>query len=157
MNTQLIIEQPSLRKIKNKKLEIEYFTKNRWNKNDIIEKKTDAGYIKISSPELTALDLIYFHKRIGGINRTLTILEELSEIINPTRMLETALRFSHHTTIQRLGFIFDTVFNEDIIANKLFKALENINIKKVPLSLLSSEQGNNNKKWNVIINTDLDY
>ncbi len=157
MNTQLIIERPSLRMIKNKKLEIEYFTKNRWNKNDIIEKKTDAGYIKVSSPELTALDLIYFHKRIGGISRTLTILEELSEVINPTRMLETALQFSNHTTIQRLGFIFDTVFNEAIIANKLFKVLEDIDIKKIPLSLLNPEEGQNNRKWNIIINTDLDY
>ena len=157
MNTQLVIEQPSLRKIKNKKLEIESFTKNSWNKNDIIEKKTDAGYIKVSSPELTALDLIYFHKRIGGINRTLAILEELSEIINPIKMLETALRYNSHTTIQRLGFLFDNVFNEDIIANSLFKVLKNTNIKKIPLSLLSHGQGENNEKWNVVINTDLDY
>jgi hypothetical protein len=45
MNTQLIIEYPSLRKIKNDKLEIAFFTKNKWTKTDIIEKKTDAGYI----------------------------------------------------------------------------------------------------------------
>jgi len=157
MSTQLIIERPSLRKIKNEKLEIGFFTKNKWNKNDIIEKKSDAGYIKVSSPELTALDLVYFHKRIGGINRTLVILEELCEEINPDKLIDTALRFNSHTTIQRLGFIFDTVFNENILAGSLFKTLKNKKTRKTLLSSLSPEQGEINKKWNIIINTDTDY
>jgi len=157
MNTQLIIEQPSMRKIKNKKLEIAFFTKNNWNKKDIIKKKTDAGYMKVSTPELTAIDLIYYHKRIGGINRTLPILEELSEEINPHRLFETAQIFKNQTTIQRLGFLFDKVLNENTLASMLHKSIENIKTNKTLLSSLSPNKGKINKKWNVVINIDTDY
>lgn len=156
MNTQLIIEYPSLRKIKNDRLEIDFFTKNNWYEKDIIEKKTDAGYIKVSSPELTMLDLMYYHKRIGGINRTLQIIEELGEEINPNRLFETAQRYKNQTSIQRLGFLFDTIFNENILANSLYKAIENTKTNKTLLSSLSPDKGKINKKWNIVINTDTD-
>ncbi len=157
MNTQLIIESPSLRNIKNDKLEIAFFTKNKWTKNDIIEKKTDAGYINVSSPELTALDLIYYHKRIGGINRTLSIIEELAEEINPQKLYETTQRFKNNTTIQRLGFLFDEIFNEKNLANSLYKSIKNKTTNKALLSSLSQDKGKINKKWNIVINIDTDY
>ena len=157
MNTQLIIEYPSLRKIKNDKLEIAFFTKNKWTKNDIIEKKTDTGYINVSSPELTVLDLIYYHKRIGGISRTLSIIEELAEEINPQKLYETAQGFKNNTTIQRLGFLFDEIFNETTLANSLYKLIENKTTNKALLSSLSQDKGKINKKWNIVINIDTDY
>ena len=157
MNTQVIIEYPALRKIKNDKLEIIFFTKNKWAKNNLIEKKTDAGYIKVSSPELTVLDLIYYHKRIGGINRALSIIEELSEEINPQKLYETAQVFKSYTTIQRLGFIFDEIFNETTLANSLYKSIENKKTNRTLLSSLSRNKGKINKKWKVVINIDIDY
>ncbi len=157
MNTQLIIEHPSLRKIKNDRLEIDFFTKNNWNENDIIKKKTDAGYIQVSTPELTVLDMVYYHKRIGGINRTLPILEDLSEDISSQKLFKTAQRFKNYTTIQRLGFLFETILNKNTLANSLYKSIKNMKINKTLLSSLSSDKGKINKKWNVIINIDTDY
>ncbi|MEI9912619.1 MAG: hypothetical protein WDO71_25065 [Bacteroidota bacterium] len=46
-----------MRGIKNKKLKINFYIKKDWSEDDIIQKKTDAGYINVSSPEFTALDL----------------------------------------------------------------------------------------------------
>ncbi len=157
MNTQLVIEKPTLRNIKNDKLEIDFFTKQKWNENDIIKKKSDAGYIKVSTPELTALDLIYYHKRIGGINRVLPILEDLCEEINSKKLIKTAQRFKNKTTIQRLGFLFDEIFDENELAKSLYKLIENINTNKILLSSISSNNGKTNKKWNIIINTDTNY
>ncbi len=157
MNTQLVIEKPTLRNIKNHKLEIDFFTKNKWYENDIIKKKTDAGYISVSTPELTALDLIYYHKRIGGINRTLPILEDLCEEINSIKLVETAQRFKNKTTIQRLGFLFDEILDEKEFAKLLYKLIENIPTNKILLSSISSDDGKINKKWNIIINTDTNF
>ena len=73
----MITEKPALRDIKNQKLSFNFFVKQSWQEADIIQKKTDAGYINVSTPELTALDLLTYGD--FGINRILTILEELSE------------------------------------------------------------------------------
>ena len=93
MNTQIITQNPTLRNIKNKKIEINFYIKKQWNSNDIVRKKTNAGYIKVSTPELTAYDLIFYHKKVGGINRTLPILEELCEEISAKKLFETAKQY----------------------------------------------------------------
>lgn len=59
MGFQIITKIPALRDIRNDKLTINFYTRSKWNTEGIIEKKTDAGYIKVSSPELTALDLFF--------------------------------------------------------------------------------------------------
>ncbi len=157
MNTQLIIEPPALRTIKNQKLEIDFFTKEKWNKEDITIKKTDAGHVNVSSQELTAFDLIHYHKRIGGINRALPIIGELCEEIEPEKFYETAKRYKHKTDIQRLGFLIETIINENNLANSLYKSLENMKMNKILLSSHGSEEGAVDKKWNIVINTDIDY
>ena len=48
----------------------------------LIQKKTKSGYVLVSSPELTAMDLILYDKEIGGINRAATVLNELAEELN---------------------------------------------------------------------------
>ncbi|HBG41805.1 MAG TPA: hypothetical protein DDW85_10430 [Porphyromonadaceae bacterium] len=52
----VIAETPAPRSIMNKKLKIVFLSKNDWTKDGINQQKTNAGYINVSSPELTALD-----------------------------------------------------------------------------------------------------
>ena len=58
---------------------IDFFTISNWPKKNIILRKGDAGMFNISSPCLTAVDLIYHQTKIGGLNRMLSVLEELTE------------------------------------------------------------------------------
>ncbi|KAF5277940.1 hypothetical protein FQR65_LT15906 [Abscondita terminalis] len=80
-NYSIITEGIALRPIKNDKVDIHFYIKKSWNKQDIIKKKVDTGYINISSPELTALDLISYYNEVGGFNRVATVIEELKEVI----------------------------------------------------------------------------
>ena len=67
--------------------------KNEWNKEDIKQMKTDAGYINVSSPELTALDLLYYVDKLG-MNRVITTLKELIEVMKPSVLAKTAKNYS---------------------------------------------------------------
>ena len=156
MESQIIIRNTALRSIKKDKLSIHFFTRNDWNV-DIIEKKTDAGYIKVSSPELTALDLIAYHAKIGGINRLLPILEELAEIMKPSKLYKSAQRYNQLTVVQRLGFLLEHIgANVDLVTalRKLYN--ENTTYKTIPLSIAVKEsKGEINSDWKIIINTNL--
>ena len=44
--------------------------------------KTQTGYINVSCPELTAVDLVENEKSVGGLNRVCTVLNELAETMN---------------------------------------------------------------------------
>jgi predicted transcriptional regulator of viral defense system len=154
MEFQLMTQKPALRNIHTQKLVLSFFTKSEWKQNQILEKKTDAGYLKVSSPELTAFDLVQYHARIGGMNRILPILEDLLENIKPSILSKTA-KTQKIPNIQRLGFLLDSIGSESL-ANPL-SSLLNINLKEVPLSLAHKRKTSLiNEKWKIIENAELD-
>jgi len=156
MEFQVITEKPALRKIKTDKLSIVFFTKSQWEQDNITKKKTEAGYINVSSPELTAFDLINYHKRIGGLNRIIPILEDLTENINSIRLSKTA-RDQSTRTIQRLGYILEELGSEPL-SNALYSKTKHKLANRIPLSLAHENRlGVVNKKWELIINTTLDF
>jgi len=105
----VITVKPSLRDIAKDNLRINFLVKKDWSENDTIKMKIDTGHINISSPELTALDLVYYYDQSGGMNRVASVLEELSKSITSVKLLETASRYSPVTAVQRLGFLFEEI------------------------------------------------
>lgn len=155
MEFQVITKKPPLRNIENKKLNISFFTKTKWEQDQISAKKTEAGYINVSSPELTAFDLMQYHKRIGGMNRIFPLLEDLSDSIGSSILAKTAEK-QKIPNIQRLGYLFDVSGNESL-ASSLFRLVYN-KAKEIPLSLAHKDRtGKLNNKWKVILNTELEY
>jgi predicted transcriptional regulator of viral defense system len=151
---QVMTKKPPLRNIKNQKLNVSFYTISNWECEQIIEKKTETGYLKVSSPELTAFDLVNHNKKIGGVNRILPILEELSEIIKPSALVKVA-KTQKTPNIQRLGYLLDELDNESL-ANSLFKLLDR-KLKNVSLSLAHKENKELiNEKWRIDVNIDLD-
>ena len=75
----VMTELPALHDINKDKVSIIFTSIKNWPKSGITEKKTDTGMIKVSSPALTALDLIKYQKKLGGLNKISTVLEEIAE------------------------------------------------------------------------------
>ncbi|MDR0368656.1 MAG: type IV toxin-antitoxin system AbiEi family antitoxin [Bacteroidales bacterium] len=123
---------------------------------------TRNGYINISIPELTALDLLLYAREIGGINRASTILNELAEVMDFENIESDFLRYFNSAVIQRLGYILDDVLEYKKLADTLYqKATEaGIKFRKYPLKVVS--RGSNfsgyctNEKWKIIINEEID-
>ena len=151
----VITEQPSLRPIKNAKLNLTFLTKKDWSNDDIIKIKTDAGDINVSSPELTALDLIYYSNTIG-INRAVTILQELVSVIKASEMLRIAKNYHQIVSIQRLGYLMEDVIKNEKIADTLYKTLKNKTYYTTPLVNDKTKVGLINEKWKVMINTKIE-
>lgn len=87
----VIVRTPAPRSIHNKKLKISFFSKSSWEQGDIVKKTTNAGYMNVSSPELTALDLLNYTHKIG-LNRATTVLQELAQIMKVSALVRTASR-----------------------------------------------------------------
>ena len=154
MEYYVITEKPALRNIKNSKLNINFYVKKDWSDTDMVQKKTDAGYMNVSVPELTALDLLTYGN--FGLNRVITILEELVEEIKPSVMARTARGFSQTTTIQRLGYIIDKEIGNEKLAGALKKVLSERTIYPVLLLKNSSNQGVLDSDWKIIKNTKIE-
>lgn len=73
-----------------------------------IEKhKTDTGYMKVSSPELTALDLLRYAPSIGGLDNVATMLVELAAKIDAEKLAVLSRSFAR-SVVRRLGYLLES-------------------------------------------------
>lgn len=156
MQFQVMTKKPPLRSIKNKKLNIHFYVKSKWGDEEVIKKKTNTGFVQVSSPSLTAFDLIQYHSKIGGLNRIMPILDELTETIKPADLSKTAIQ-QKNPDLQRLGFLLEQLGNEKL-SSVLYKKIEGEALRAIPISLSHNDrEGNLNRKWNILMNSELDF
>jgi predicted transcriptional regulator of viral defense system len=151
----IVTQTPAPRKISNKQLKIVFFSKKTLLNAGIIKKKTQAGYINVSSPELTAFDLLE-NIHTFGINRITTVLQELNEEMHPSQLSKIAKLIENRANIQRLGYILENVVNNEKLADSLYKVLCKASFSPVPLSPPKGRKGQINSKWKIIINTQIE-
>lgn len=72
----------------------------------IIDRQTETGTMKVSSPELTALDLLKYVHVAGGIDAVATILTDLARKIDGEKLSALAEHFDR-ACVQRLGYLLD--------------------------------------------------
>ena len=136
-------------------LNIVFFSKQEFLQEGIIQKKTPAGYINVSSPELTALDFFDYNHKFG-INRITTILQELSEEMKPTPLAKIARQYPNTAAIQRLGYILDTVISAKKMSDILWRILNERTFFHLPLSPQKEKKGETDSKWKIIKNMEIE-
>ncbi len=158
MEYQVIVQSP-MRAIVENNTRINFLVRKVWGQEGIEKKNSAAGYFNVSSPELTALDFMSFNGKIGGISRIIPILGELIEEMKPSKMYKIASGYPQTSSLQRLGYLYDKIFNRQNLAASIQKVLENKTIQNVLLSIASPKQGNIDRNWkvdvNIIIENDL--
>lgn len=153
MESYVFINKPPLRTTKVEGLKINYVVKSVMPGFGLEKRKTDAGFINISGAELTALDLMEYQTRIGGLNRATTVLFELSESMNGEKLKEVLKNDISLSTVQRLGYILDVVLNKKELAEVIKAFLADKKIYRVPLKGDQKKEGVQvNKIWEVIEN-----
>lgn len=78
----------------------------------IEDRKTDTGTMKISSPALTALDLLRYPQATGGIDNIATVLRDLAEKIDPAQLAAIS-GAAERPVVQRLGHLLDRLGHAD--------------------------------------------
>lgn len=149
---------PALRPTIRKKLKINYISKTDIIQDFLETRKTETGAVLISNPALTAVDLVHFDQRIGGLNRAATVLVELAEAIQPEQITGAFLKTLPVSAIQRLGFILEVILQQDI-ARHLYEVCqqESLEFFRVPLKKSGTKKGfQSNERWKVIINTKIE-
>lgn len=155
----VVTSLPALRATERKGIRVNYISKNSINEALIESRKTERGYLKISSPVLTATDLLQFEKRIGGLNRAATVLNELAEVLKPEMFTSTLFSEVSTYSIQRLGYMLEYKIGQKDLAEALFtKAKEaKLSFFRVPLKADLPDKGfSSDDKWKVIVNTEIE-
>ena len=117
--------------------------------------KTQTGYMNVSSPELTALDLIADEHKIGGLSRAAEILVELIETTRWNKSTLPLLAYFSGATIQRLGYLMEHI-EAHRQANDLYALLERTGktLRKTPLKPSASvgDDMPSDNRWKIVEN-----
>jgi predicted transcriptional regulator of viral defense system len=73
---------------------------------ELVDRKTETGTMKLSSPELTAFDLVRYVHAVGGVDAVATVLAELGEGLRADVLARIAPHFER-AVVQRLGYLLD--------------------------------------------------
>ncbi len=150
---------PVMRPTLKKGMKINYISVKHFPEKLLEKKKTESGYINVSNPALTATDLLQFEKRIGGINRAATVINELSEEIRAESFNVDLLQHAEVTALQRLGLILQNVCDKMDLSDALFNAMkkEELSFLRIPLKPGKLMKGfSSANRWNVVVNTEFE-
>lgn len=153
----LITRVPNIRHIKKGVIHLNIFATSTWPVKNVIQKKSDAGYFNVSSPVLTAMDLIHYQSKLGGLNRMLAIIEELAEEIKTDDVKDLLTWYPHVSTIQRLGYLLDQVKADHSVIELLQDYLNKHRHFPVLLSPQKNKKaGGTGNPWKVDVNVELE-
>lgn len=122
-----------------------------------VQMKTPTGTMRVSTPEATALDLVRFFKSAGHLDHVATVLAELGEHLDGSRLVEVARETGIEiAAVQRLGFLLEKVKRRDVA--KPLAAWVRAN-KPLSARLLPGQgvaEAPESSRWRLLVNAEIE-
>jgi len=139
-----VVIPDALRTIKAGSLQIRFFKKASM-KSSATEEKA-----------VTAIDLVAYAPRVGGLDRVLTVLQELSEKLTPDMLMQAAKSERNIAYLQRLGWLLEKAGRKGL-TEKIATWLKEQKPRETPLDPSQDRKGfSRDPKWNVIVNAEVE-
>jgi predicted transcriptional regulator of viral defense system len=151
-----VVTTGPLRRLQLNNLSIRFFSKSNFNATPVFSLKVQTGYISVSTPESTAIDLIRYARSIGGLDRVLSVLKELGEAMNREKLLEAAETDGNLTYGQRLGWLLEKAGYSEL-TESLAEWLREQNPLPAKLdSCLPVRGAGRDNRWRLLINANVE-
>jgi len=92
---------------------VDFFVRSNLDSVATVSMSTPRGYLRVASPEATALELVGYQRHAGGLDTVATVLAELAESISPSALAEQAATVPA-AWFQRLGYLLELVEHGDV-------------------------------------------
>lgn len=143
-------------------VKINFVTKKEIPHGLVRKNTTKTGYVSVSSPELTAFDLLLYQKKVGSLSRVCTVLNELVDDMDFDKITSDFLRFFPVAVIQRFGYILGNVLERadktEVFMRKVKQA--GIEFRKTPLKpnvqVGELSKYPQNETWEIAINEQIE-
>ena len=116
---------------------------------------TPRGTVIVSTPEATAVDLVGYHHRAGGLDQVATVLSELAELINPDELV-TAAQTAPVPWAQRLGYLLELGGLVEKAASLKAYVREHAAQSTALLPAMPHRAFQRDKDWKLYVNADVE-
>ncbi|MPY86733.1 MAG: hypothetical protein GEU99_02295 [Luteitalea sp.] len=101
---------------------VEFVARKDLDRMPTITRNTPRGTVRISSPETTALELVGYADRCGGLDNVASVVADLFDVIDAAKLADVA-RLCPIVWAQRLGYLLDLTGHADV-ANALVEYVQ---------------------------------
>lgn len=116
---------------------------------------TPRGMLRVSTPEATAIDLVGYTDKAGGLDMVATVLADLAEDIDGEQLARLAID-APTVWIQRLGYLLDHV-DQYQVSQTLLSLVKEKARDYAPLAPgRSHDSVSKNERWKIHINTSVE-
>ena len=140
---------------KTDKYSTQYFYRTHIPMEYVERRQTRTGYINISCPELTAIDMIAYQARSGSVTRAATVLAELAEKTDFGRLGPEFVKVAPVASFQRLGYVLEEVLDENEAADAVYDLLKRAGVRMQSAALKPGKVTNGcemDSRWKIIVN-----
>lgn len=137
-------------------VKIQFIKNKKLNEGKIKHLKTRTGYMRVSTPETTAKDLLTFIRQSGGIGHVATVVDELAEGMDEETLQELAKQSKQYQWVQRLGYLLENLGHVSL-AETLLTVVKYRKLRIAPLvPNRSMTKAPRDKKWRLAINAKIE-
>ena len=155
----VMIEPPAMRDKYDAKYHTAFFCKKDIPMPYVERRQTRSGFLNVSSPELTSVDLITYQENSGGLTRAATVLAELADKVDFEKLSPSFIEMAPTSSFQRLGYILEEVLDFKEKADTLYALLKKsgVSFQSIPLKPGKSiERYRKNMRWKIIENETIE-
>jgi len=150
-----VLIKKQIKNIVIKNLRVVFIQNKHLEEMPVTEINTEYSQITVSTPEATAIDLVYYDHRSGYLDNVATVLKDLSEKMSPEELLTATKNYHNLASVQRLGYILDSI-GEKELCEPIHEWISTQTPSRVPLSTQETKRdGARDRKWEVIVNYEL--
>jgi len=122
--------------------------------DSVEQRKSPAGYFRVSNPELTAYDVLAYPRCCPSLDLAATVFVELGESIDPSRLAKLVGANAATAVLQRVGCLLDRTGWEEK-TGELHTALQAVRQSWRPMDSRLPAKGKKNARWQVVENADV--
>lgn len=121
----------------------------------VVTRTGPRGYLRIASAEATALELVGYDDRCGGLDHVATVLAELAEVLQPDA-LATAAALCPVAWVQRLGWLLERVDQPSLAEALVPEVARRATVQTRLLPSASGKGAPRDDRWRLIVNTEVE-
>lgn len=143
-------------------VDLRFFVKSKIYDDFLQQKNASYGGVKVSGPIMTALDLIFYENRIGGLERAAAVIDGFAEKLDITSSNPKLFASFPLPVIQRFGYIVELILGNAELGDTVNQIIRSMGygFRKSFLdprakSTIADEYPYN-QRWKIIVNADLE-
>ncbi len=151
-----IVTTGPLRRLQVRSLSVRFFSKINFEVTPVASIKVQTGFIPVSTPEGTAIDLIRYARAIGGLDRVMTVLQELGERMDRIKLVNAVKADANLAYGQRLGWLLERAGHSELVEGLREWIRERNPLPARLESSLPIRGAEKDQRWQLLINTTVE-